>query len=341
MQKINIVIGLQLGDEGKGKVCNFLLANEHGERYTHTFRFNGGANAGHTIYQNGKKLVTHSIPSGVLHGVKSVIGPNCVVHPASFLREVYELCGNDLDKRNLIKIAKNAHVVTDEHIREEEKENKLGTTKRGIGPAYRDKANRTGIQAKDIPEFIPFLVDIYEEFYEKCPDAVVLMEGAQGYGLDISFGDYPMVTSSNCLSSAAFINGFPPQAIHNVYGVCKCYETYVGAKEFQDSNDPMLQKIQEVGKEFGATTGRKRQVNYLNLDELKKSARMNGVTKLIMNKMDILSSLDCWKMYDRGELIDLGTEEKFKQKISESVELIQHTFSWASQFYFSYRKDTI
>ena len=158
---------------------------------------------------------------------------------------------------------------------EDGKDTKIGTTKRGNGPAYRDKFGRTGIRAKDIPELRPYLIDIYEELHQRYDNPVILFEGAQGFGLDIDWGDYPYVTSSHCTVGSAILNGVPPSAIRDVWGVAKIYETYVGAKNFE-GKDPIFEDIREIGQEYGSTTGRARQINWLDFDMLKMAARIDS-----------------------------------------------------------------
>ena len=175
----DIILGIQHGDEGKGKVAHHLLKNGN---YTHCIRFNGGCNAGHTIYHNDKKFVTHHIPASVFFGVPAIIGPGCVVNIDQFLKELNYLSENGIDVQSNVKIAKNAHIITRAHVTEDTKDEKIGTTKSGNGPAYRDKHNRTGVRAQDIPLLAPFVIDMYEELYHK-EDAVILMEGAQGFWL--------------------------------------------------------------------------------------------------------------------------------------------------------------
>jgi adenylosuccinate synthase len=137
-----------------------------------------------------------------------------------------------------------------------------------------------------VAELSPYVIDIYDELYSQ-QDVKILFEGAQGFGLDVDHGDYPYVTSSHCTTAAALLNGVPPQAVRKVWGVAKIYETYVGAKSFQPPN-PVFDTIQEVGEEYGATTGRKRQCNWMNWDNLVKAINMNGVTDIVLNKMDVL-----------------------------------------------------
>lgn len=254
---VDVVIDVAYGDCGKGKITHH-LATEN-KSYTHVMRTSGGQNAGHTIYHKGKKYATHMIPSGVFHGITSVIGSGCVFHPASLLKEIEEIeSKGDVEVLKHLKIAKNCHIVTDKHLAEEAKESKIGTTKRGIGPAYRDKYERTGIRAEEALKGTVLescLIDLYEEFYVK--DAAnfkrVLVEGAQGFYLDIDWGDYPFVTSSHCGLGGVFLNGFTHKQIDTVYGAIKAYETYVGSKQFEDTSNPLFAKIRELGGEYGTT----------------------------------------------------------------------------------------
>jgi len=315
----DIVVGLQYGDCGKGKVTNFLcgpgstdLLPEVTGDYTHVVRYNGGSNAGHTIFHQTKKVVLHQIPSGVLSGIKSVIGPGCAISPTNFSNEVEQLCSigfsrNELE--DLILISENATVVSNDHLTEDNGDEKIGTTKRGIGPAYRDRYARTGILAKEVKSFRPFLVDIYKEFYTKG-DVRLLLEGAQGFGLDILWGDYPYVTSSHCTSAGALLNGIPPQAVRNVIGVAKVYETYVGKKSFQPVGS-MFSHIRDAGGEYGATTGRPRQCNWLNWDLLERSVQINGASIVILNKLDVLRKLNYWGVLVDSKPVMFNNEDDF------------------------------
>ena len=301
----DVVVDLQYGDCGKGKVTHHLCKS--GE-YTHVIRYNGGCNAGHTIYHEGKKFVTHHIPSGVFFGIKSIIGSGCVVNPIQFFKEYNELKNAGVKIKGKIFIAENAHIITEEHLEEDGRDKVIGTTKRGNGPAYRDKYARTGTRAKDVPELKPFLIDLYQELF-KNPDAVpkVLFEGAQGFGLDIDWGDYPYVTSSHCTVGSAVLNGIPPQMIRKVWGVAKAYETYVGAKKFHNPS-PVFNEIREVGQEYGATTGRPRQCNWMDWELLCKAVDLNGVTHLVINKMDVLKKVEHWKIRNKNTTHCFDTE---------------------------------
>lgn len=314
----DVVVGLQYGDEGKGKVTHYLCGTGD---YSHVLRFNGGCNAGHTIYHKGQKFITHHIPAGVFFGIKSIIGNGCVLDVNQFFKEIKELEDGGISTQGKIFVANNCHVITDSHKEEDGKDVTIGTTKRGNGPAYRDKYDRKGLLAKDVPELQPYLIDLYKEFYVDRTDAVVLCEGAQAFGLDIDWGDYPYVTSSHCLTSSVFLNAIPFKSIRDVWGIAKAYETYVGAKKFQPSNSITLNKIQQVGKEFGATTGRVRQCNWLDLPFLEKSIKMNGVTKLIINKIDVLREVNAWNVIEEKNghrfYETYRSEYEFKTKISE------------------------
>jgi len=277
------VIGLSYGDEGKGKVTAHLASN-----YDIVARWAGGNNAGHTVFVNGNKYKTHLIPSGVFYNKLSVIGPGCVLHPESFFKEIDYLSNAGFDT-SVIKVHPSCHIVLDEHI-QYDKENlaeKLGTTSKGIAPCYASKAARTGVLAKDVLNK-SFILD---------PSSLtgrMLCEGAQGVWLDVDHGNYPYVTSSNTLPYAACSIGFPPQKIRRIYGCAKIYDTKSGVDpEFPKSllDDPILLKIGDIGQEYGVTTGRRRIVNWLNLDKLIKSVNLSGTTRLIVSKCDILEKL--------------------------------------------------
>ena len=310
----DIVVGLSFGDEGKGKVTHHLLKNGD---YTHCIRFNGGCNAGHTIYHEGVKFVTHHIPAGVFFGVRSIIGNGCVVNIDQFNREIQMLHEGGINTDGLIFIANNAHIITDAHLEEDGKDTTIGTTKRGNGPAYRDKYDRQGTLASEALVGTPYLIDMYRELHETGEEVVILCEGAQGFGLDIDWGDYPYVTSSHCTSAGALLNGIPPQAVRKVYGITKAYDTYVGAKDFHGEGR-VFDLLQSLGKEFGATTGRPRQCNWLNVRDLKKAVDINGVTDVIINKVDILREVGEWNLRSSDNnaiMLKLGSEVAWKQYI--------------------------
>lgn len=320
---VDIVIDSSRGDSGKGCVSHALL-NQN--KYDIVLRLSSGQNAGHTIYHNSRKFTTNIVPAGVFRGVRSIIGRNCAVHPMSFIKELDRLQKEFLQDpslenfnlHKLVKIDGRACIVTDKHIEEDSRDIKIGTTRQGIGPAVTAKYGRIGSQAKDISELKPYIIDLVEEVWGK--DLNILGEGAQGHYLDPNFGDVPYVTSMHCGTSAVLLNGLPHTSLRNVYLVAKPYQTYSGKKIFQLSNSPELEKIQECGQEWGVVTGRKRQCNFLNLNELSKAIWINGGNKLIINKMDILQQVDCWKIIsDDGAIENLHTEDKFKERILDMV----------------------
>ena len=301
---IDVIVDLQYGDCGKGKVAHFLCK---GQKYTHVLRYNGGCNAGHTIFHRGKKFITHHIPAGVFFGVRSVIGSGCVLDPDQFFREIKMLEDGGVSTKGKIFIAKNAHVITDAHKEEDkQKGGKIGTTGRGNGPAYRDKYGRTGLRAEHVSKLKPFLVDLYKEWYSNKP-IKILAEGAQGFGLDIDWGDYPFVTSSHCTSAGALLNGLPASSVRDVWGVAKIYETYVGSKKFQPKGE-VFDKIGDVGEEFGSTTGRRRQCNWMKLQTLERAIRVNGVTHIVFNKIDVLRTVGQWAIIDKNKVIKFKDE---------------------------------
>lgn len=327
MSKItaDIIVGLQYGDEGKGKVVHSLLRDNE---YTHCIRYNGGCNAGHTIYHEGKKLVTHHIPAGVLYGIKSIIGPGCVLDLEQFLSEIEMLDSNGIRTDGLIFVDKRVHIIQSHHKSEDSRDVIIGTTKRGNGQAYRDKYARAGIRFGERHRFLNknlvtalegFDIDLYEEFHNNDNDVQVLCEGAQGFGLDIDWGDYPFVTSSHCTSASALLNCIPWNAVRDVYGVAKTYETYVGAKQFQPKNDVVFESLQQFGSEFGATTGRVRQCNWIDLDFLKKSCKINGVTVLIVNKYDIIKQVLPICYYEDNKKIEFDSAIDFRKAIVEAL----------------------
>jgi adenylosuccinate synthase len=307
------IVDLQAGDTGKGKVAHALLESD--TKYTHVIRYNGGGNAGHTIYHNNQKVVTHFIPCGVLYGIKSIIGLGCVVNVDKLFEEIsyLEQLGFDV-KKNLL-IDNRVHIVTNEHLIEDSSDNKIGTTKQGIGPAYRDKYFRKGIRAESVEELRPYIFDLYS-LHTTDEECALLFEGAQGFELDIDWGDYPYVTSSHCTIGSAILNGVPPRLIRKIFGVSKAYRTYVGAKNFE-GDDLIFEKIRELGNEYGATTGRKRQINWFNLDDVIKAININGVTDIVINKTDILSQLDVFNLFHNSSLLNFNSFEEFQSYISQ------------------------
>jgi adenylosuccinate synthase len=267
------------------------------KKYSLVARWAGGNNAGHTVFVDGKKYKTHLVPSGVFYGIPSLIGPGCVLHPESFQSELNYLSENGFDT-SLIKVHPNCHIIQEKHI-QQDKENlakKLGTTSRGIAPVYSDKAARSGIQAKEVLS--------KNLLWDSELAGTILCEGAQGFWLDIDMGNYPYVTSSTTLPYAACSIGFPPQLIKNIYGAAKIYDTRSGEDPLFPKSlleDPTLSKIGEVGQEYGVTTGRRRIVNWLNIDYLIKAIQISGTTHLVISKCDVLQEVGVFKAFHKGQ----------------------------------------
>lgn len=334
-----IIIGAQWGDEGKGKIVDLLSKDTD-----IVVRYQGGANAGHTIIVNGKKFVLHLIPSGILHkDVICVIGNGVVLDPTAFLEEVKFLNENRIDTENRIFILPNTHLVLPFHqqidqINEKKGKKKIGTTGKGIGPAYTDKYSRMGIRAIDlinekyfediietnikiknvliknyyggeeisIGEIKEFLFSIRErllKYVVEDPLFVnkllregkrILFEGAQGALLDVDYGTYPFVTSSNPTIGGVFTgSGVPLNAIGEIIGVVKSYCTRVGEGPFPtELKNEIGEKLRINGNEFGATTGRPRRCGWLDLVALKYSLELNGINSLAITKLDVLTGFE-------------------------------------------------
>ncbi|MCE5211030.1 MAG: adenylosuccinate synthase [Deltaproteobacteria bacterium] len=339
------VVGTQWGDEGKGKIVDLYT-----EKADIVARFQGGNNAGHTLVVKGNKTILHLIPSGILHDNKTcIIGNGVVLDPFVFLQELEELQkGNLLPPNTRLFISERAHLIMPYHrsidqAREAKTSGKkIGTTGRGIGPAYEDKAARTGIRVGDLYEedlfreklrqnldVKNFLLKNYyndkpldeEEIaaqYLACARKIksyvadtslildreirqgkkVLFEGAQGSHLDIDHGTYPYVTSSNTVSANASCgSGIGPNTITKVVGICKAYTTRVGEGPFTtELKDEIGDHIQQVGQEFGATTGRKRRCGWLDMVLVRQAVRVSGIGALAITKLDVLTGLDKLKI---------------------------------------------
>jgi adenylosuccinate synthase len=319
--KSTILVGLQHGDEGKGKVA-FHWMRQNPEIHW-CIRFNGGPNAGHSIHWEGKHYNLHQVPTGaLLPDIQCVIGPGCVVHLDKLIQEVEELKRQGIYVEDRLYLSSQAHLITDGHIQEDTLTNTIGTTGSGIGPAYADKAYRRGKRIGDL-EHPPFkVVDMYELLRSiwNFPNAGVFWEGAQGLELDISWGTYPYVTSSPCVSAGACLSGAPFSSIECVIGAAKVYETYLGTKEFQPEGELPLQQIQQLGKEVGNTTGRIRQCNYIHLQRLVRALWLNSVQVLILNKGDILQEAGVYKYYDlQGTLQTVNTWREFKETVENEI----------------------
>ena len=312
IEYVDIVFGISWGDEGKGKATSH-LTNEG--NYNFVCRWAGGNNAGHTVFLRGKKYKTHLVPSGVFHGIPSIIGPQCVVHPESLIEELEYLERSGFD-RSLVKVSPRAHIVKKKHISADKRKlaKKLGTTSKGIAPCYADKMARTGQLAKDVlpPEML----------WDEKLSGRILCEGAQGYHLDIDQGNYPYVTSSTTLPYAACSLGFPPQKIRHIWGISKIYDTRSGVDPlFPDDlfKDPDLTTLGDLGHEFGVTTGRRRHCNWLNVDMMIEAARLTGTTHLVINKCDIIRKLGIFKCYSQGELKEFSSYHKLTEFITDAV----------------------
>ena len=312
IQNVDICCGLSWGDEGKGKIVSQL--SKSGE-YDFVCRWSGGNNAGHTVYVNNKVYSTHLIPSGIFYGVKSIIGPGCVVNIASFMQEIRYLQENGFDI-TLVKISPRAHIVTDTHIEHDNNiyKSTLGTTGNGIGPCYRDKHLRVGKRAAD------YTSELHDFIWDEKLYGNILCEGAQGFWLDIDYGNYPYVTSSSTLPYGACSLGFSPKKIRHIYGATKIYDTRVGFDpDFPNEllENPELYKLGEVGREFGTTTGRRRIVNYLNLDRLIQAINMSGTTHLIISKVDIAVDVGVFKYYLHNTLYVCNDMHDMKVQLVE------------------------
>jgi adenylosuccinate synthase len=329
-----VIVGAQWGDEGKGKIVDLLAQSSD-----IVCRYQGGPNAGHTIVRDGETFALHHVPSGILHGDKvCVVGAGCVVDPRLLLDELDELESRGISTQGL-RISGNAHLIMPWHVAldtaSERRLGKLqiGTTRRGIGPAYADKAARLGIRVQDVldPKILrakvetalaeknrvldepleagdlterteayavrlrPYVADTSLLVDRALRDGRrVLLEGAQGTLLDLDHGTYPFVTSSNPVAGAAATGiGIGPTRIDSVVGVAKAYVTRVGEGPFPtEIAGPDQERIRELGAEYGTTTGRERRCGWLDLVALRFAVRVNGMTELVLTKLDVLSEFE-------------------------------------------------
>lgn len=341
---VDLLLGLQWGDEGKGKIVDYLT-----EKYDIIARFQGGPNAGHTLEFDGIKHVLHTIPSGIFHeGTINLVGNGVVIDPVIFKRELDNLAKFNLDLHKKLVISRKAHLILPTHrlldaASEAAKgKAKIGSTLKGIGPTYMDKTGRNGIRVGDLEmndwqekyrnladkheAMISFynvdvqynLKELEEEFFAAIEvlkslkfidseeylhqaqqnNKSILAEGAQGSLLDIDFGTYPFVTSSNTTAAGACTGlGIAPNKIKKVFGIFKAYTTRVGSGPFPtELFDEDGAKMAKVGNEFGATTGRPRRCGWLDLVALKYAVQVNGVTELMMMKGDVLSGFKTLKV---------------------------------------------
>lgn len=364
--KVDVLLGLQWGDEGKGKVVDVLTP-----RYDVVARFQGGPNAGHTLEFEGQKYVLRSIPSGIFQGGKiNIIGNGVVIAPDLFMAEAKELEKSGHDLHNRLRISKKAHLILPTHrlldaaIEAAKGKGKVGTTGKGIGPTYTDKVSRNGLRVGDITdnfaekyarckarheamlrslgytgyditevertwmEGIEYmrrftLIDSEHEINELLRQGkTILCEGAQGTMLDIDFGSYPFVTSSNTICAGACTGlGIGPGSIGDVFGIMKAYCTRVGAGPFPtELFDSTGQLLRDLGHEYGAVTGRERRCGWIDLVALRYAIMVNGVTKLIMMKSDVLDTLPVIKACTAYRLADGTTTRRFPYDISTGIE---------------------
>lgn len=336
--KNSVVIGAQWGDEGKAKITDCLAKDAD-----LIIRFQGGSNAGHTVVVNNKAYKFHLIPSGILADNKvCFIGAGVVIHPDSFLKEINELIEQGVDLKNL-KISPLATLTMPYHIEIDginelnAKKNKIGTTKKGIGPTYSDKMARIAFKIQDLYSYealsekidaiLPHKNNILEKIYglepytkecilslcenyaelfrpyvcfewqdllRRCKEKTILYEGAQGIMLDIDYGTYPYVTSSNTIGGSASVgSGYGPTLIDDVIGVAKAYVTRVGEGPFvTELLDDIGKKIQTIGHEYGVTTGRERRCGWFDAVAMKYAVLVGGITKVALTKLDIFNTFD-------------------------------------------------
>lgn len=354
---VDVVLGLQWGDEGKGKIVDYLAP-----QYDIVARFQGGPNAGHTLKFDGNKFILHTIPSGIFREeLINLIGNGVVIDPITLAKEIAVLDEIRLNYHDRLLISEKAHLILPTHryldkASEAAKgKEKIGSTLRGIGPTYMDKTGRNAMRVGDIisPDFkakyealrdkhlkmaqiypeVEFDLAGEEQKWFACIEKLktlqltdgsyyinealstgkkVLAEGAQGSMLDIDFGTYPYVTSSNTITAGACIGlGIAPSKIGEVIGITKAYCTRVGSGPFPtELHDEMGEMLRKEGQEFGATTGRPRRCGWLDLPQLKYTAMINGVTQLVITKMDVL---------DRFPEIKVATHYKYHSHISQNL----------------------
>ncbi len=372
---VDVILGLQWGDEGKGKIVDYFAP-----RYDIVARFQGGPNAGHTLYVKGKKQVLHQIPSGIFHQDKvNIIGNGVVLDPVTLKRECDAVAAYGIDVRKNLFISERTNIIIPTHraldkASEMSKgENKIGSTLKGIGPAYMDKTGRNALRVGDlldkgfISQYIKlrlkhqklldnfhFIEDISaweEEFFEaleflktlnviNCEYYVndqiakgkkVLAEGAQGSMLDIDFGTFPFVTSSNTISAGVCTGlGISPKQINEVMGVTKAYCTRVGSGPFPtELFDETGEELRKIGSEFGATTGRPRRCGWMDLVALQYTCMINGVTQIVMTKADVLDAFEDLSMCTSYEVNGVSTKQvPFQMAKSTIVPMLEQFKGW-------------
>ena len=396
---VDVLLGLQWGDEGKGKIVDVLTP-----KYDVIARFQGGPNAGHTLEFEGLKHVLHTIPSGIFRdNVVNIIGNGVVIDPIILKNEIEKLEDLNVDVKSKLLISKKAHIILPTHklldkASEKAKgKSKIGSTLKGIGPTYMDKTGRNGLRIGDVkrenfktkyntlrdkhiqilksPEALNECKNMEEEFFESISflknfnhidsehflnnaekkGKKILAEGAQGTLLDIDFGTYPFVTSSNTVTAGTCTGlGIAPNKINNIIGIFKAYCTRVGSGPFpSELKNEIGNKLRSIGHEFGATTGRERRCGWVDLPALKYAIMINGVTELSMMKADVLDSFDeifvCTHYLENGEKIDyfpfelnentkpvlkkfngwnqditnIRSEKQFPQELSEYIDFLE------------------
>ncbi len=372
--KADVLLGLQWGDEGKGKIVDVITP-----KYEVVARFQGGPNAGHTLHFDGKKFVLNTIPSGIFHeNCLNVIGNGVVIDPVILKREIENLEKQGVPVSERLQISRRAHLIQPLHpvldaaLEKAKGDEKIGSTLKGIGPAYQDKTGRHGIRIGDItfPDFIEryhqarqrhlqmlnqlgftdFDLEQLEsnwlaaiDFLRQYPlidsenlihDAFsqgksVLAEGAQGTLLDLEFGTYPFVTSSNTITAGACTGlGIAPSQIGEVMGIFKAYCTRVGGGPFPTELDNELgERLRKLGHEFGATTGRARRTGWLDIPALKYAIRLNGATQLIMTKADVLSGFGKIQVCTHYQVNGILTQD-MPYDIKEAVPVYQEFDGW-------------
>ena len=369
---VDVILGLQWGDEGKGKIVDYFAP-----RYDLIARFQGGPNAGHTLYVDGKKIVLHQIPSGIFHEKAiNLIGNGVVLDPVTLKRECESVAAFGVDYRKNLYIAQRAHLILPTHraldkASEMSKgQEKIGSTLKGIGPAYMDKTGRNGLRVGDLLDksfttqyirlrlkhqklldslnFHEDLSQWEEEFFEALEfmrqfkivngeyfindkisqGKTVLAEGAQGSMLDVDFGTFPFVTSSNTISAGVCTGlGVAPQQIRDVIGVSKAYCTRVGSGPFPtELEDATGEELRKTGSEFGATTGRPRRCGWIDGVALKFACMINGVTKIVMTKADVLDAFSELKVCTAYKIDGETTHEIPFQMNKMKIEPVLESF---------------
>ncbi len=369
---VDVILGMQWGDEGKGKIVDYFAKN-----YDVIARFQGGPNAGHTLYVDGKKIVLHQIPSGIFHaGKTNLIGNGVVLDAVTLKKECANVAALGIDYKKNLFISERAHLILPTHraldkASELSKGNeKIGSTLKGIGPAYMDKTGRNGLRVGNLLEksfttdYIKLrmkhqrLLDNFnfqedislweEEFFEAVEflrefkivngeyfinekiqkGQKILAEGAQGSMLDVDFGTFPFVTSSNTISAGVCTGlGIAPQKINEVFGISKAYCTRVGSGPFPtELLDETGEKIRTIGNEFGSTTGRPRRCGWIDLVALRYAVMLSGVTKLIITKADVMDSFDPVKVAVAYKVDGVETQELPYDLCSVQTEPVYKTF---------------